>query len=93
MVELVCGVHHVSSGGGQGKFQSGEASAWASPRESNGGEARSWGCFIRELEVSQGDEASDGASPPKLQEGEVHNGTSPWELQVSGLTLRTPTSM
>ena len=35
------------------------------------------GCFIREHEVSQGGEASDGASPPKMQEGEVQNGTSP----------------
>ena len=35
------------------------------------------GCFIREQEVSRGGEASDGASPPKIQEGEVHDGTSP----------------
>ena len=56
MAELVCGLHHVSSGGGKGKFLSGGASAWASPLESqsgeasdgaspwesNGGEARSW---------------------------------------------------
>ena len=39
------------------------------------------GCYIREHEVSQGGEASDGASPPKMQEGEVHNETSPWESQ------------
>ena len=31
MVELVCGPHHVSSGGEKGKFLSGGASAWASP--------------------------------------------------------------
>ena len=31
MVELVCGPHHVSPGGGKGKFLSGGASAWASP--------------------------------------------------------------
>ena len=37
------------------------------------------GCYIREHEVSQGGEASDGASPPKMQEGEVHDGTSLWE--------------
>ena len=42
MVELVCGIHHVSSGGDQGKFLSGEASAWALPRGSKGGGARSW---------------------------------------------------
>ena len=35
------------------------------------------GCFIREQEVFRGGEASDGASPPKIQEGEVHDGTSP----------------
>ena len=35
------------------------------------------GCYIREHEVSRGDEACDGASPPKMQEGEVHDGTSP----------------
>ena len=33
-------------------------------------------CYIREHEVSRGGEANDGASPPKMQEGEVHNGTS-----------------
>ena len=31
MVELVCGSHHVSSGGEKGKFLSGGPSAWASP--------------------------------------------------------------
>ena len=39
------------------------------------------GCFIREQKVSQGGEASDGASSPKMQEGKVHDGTSPWESQ------------
>ena len=39
------------------------------------------GCYIREHKVSRGGEASDGASPPKMQEGEVHDGTSPWECQ------------
>ena len=39
------------------------------------------GCYIREHEVSRGGEASDGASPPKMQEGEVHDETSPWEFQ------------
>ena len=37
------------------------------------------GYYIREHEVSRGGEASDGALPPKMQEGEVHGGTSPWE--------------
>ena len=39
------------------------------------------GCFIREQEVSRGGEASDAVSPPKVQEGEVHDGTSPWEIR------------
>ena len=34
-------------------------------------------CFIREQEVSPSGEASNGASPPKMLEGEVHDGTSP----------------
>ena len=39
------------------------------------------GGYIREHEVFRGGEASDGALPPKVQEGEVHDGTSPWEFQ------------
>ena len=31
MVELLFGLHHMSSGGDKGKFLSGGASAWASP--------------------------------------------------------------
>ena len=31
--------------------------------------------------MSRGSEASDGVSPPKMQDGEVHDGTSPWESQ------------
>ena len=31
MVELVCGLQHVSFDGDQGKFLNGEASVWASP--------------------------------------------------------------
>ena len=34
-------------------------------------------CYIRKHEVSWGSEASDGASPPKIQESEVYDGTSP----------------
>ena len=30
MVELVCGLHHMSSSGDHGKFLSGGVSAWAS---------------------------------------------------------------
>ena len=39
------------------------------------------GGYIKEHEVSRGGEASVGASPPKVREGEVHDGTSPWEFQ------------
>ena len=39
------------------------------------------GCYIREHEVSRGGEAGDRASPPKMQEGEVYDGTSPWKFQ------------
>ena len=39
------------------------------------------GGYIREREVFRGGEASGGASPPKVREGEVHDGTSPWEFQ------------
>ena len=35
------------------------------------------GGFIREQEVSWGGEASNGASPQKIQESEVYDGTSP----------------
>ena len=35
------------------------------------------GCYIRKHEVSRGGEASDRALSPKMQEGEVHDGTSP----------------
>ena len=39
------------------------------------------GGYVREHEVSWGGEASVGGSPPKVREGEVHDGTSPWEFQ------------
>ena len=39
------------------------------------------GGYVREHEVSRGGEASDGASPPKMQEGKVQDGTSSWEFQ------------
>ena len=45
------------------------------------------GCFNREQEVSPGGAASDAASPPKVQEGEVHDRTSPWEFQVAFIGL------
>ena len=39
------------------------------------------GGYIREHEVSRSGEASVGALSPKVREGEVHDGTSPWEFQ------------
>ena len=38
------------------------------------------GCYIREYEMSLGGEASDKDSPPKMQECEIHDGTSSWEF-------------
>ena len=35
------------------------------------------GCYIKEHDVSEGGEGSDGALLPKMQEGEVHEGTLP----------------
>ena len=43
MVELVCGLHHVSSGGDQRKIRDGGASVWASPCEFLSGGASAWG--------------------------------------------------
>ena len=37
------------------------------------------GCYIREHEISRGGEGSEGASLPKVQEDEVHDGISLWE--------------
>ena len=34
-------------------------------------------CLISEQEATRSGEASDGASPQKMQEGEIHDGTSP----------------
>ena len=70
MVELKVGLHHRYPG-----------SDHRSPRVVKLVMRFHQGCFIREQEVSQGSEASDGASPSKIQEGEVHDGTSPWESQ------------
>ena len=39
------------------------------------------GCFIKDQKVSRGGETSDGASPPKMQDGKVHDGTLPWKFQ------------
>ena len=39
------------------------------------------GCYIRKHEVSWDSKASVEASPPKMQEGEVHDETLPWESQ------------
>ena len=42
MVELVYGLHYVSSGSDQGKFLNGGTNAWASSEEFQNGEARAW---------------------------------------------------
>ena len=84
MVELVCGLHHVSSGGDHGcprvvKLVMGLHHG--SPMVVKLEVGLHEGGYIREHEVFRGGEASDGASPPKVREGEVHDGTSPWEFQ------------
>ena len=54
------------------------------------------GCFIREQEVSRGGEASDGASPPKIQKDKMtklyHRRSKKCEASVE-LTIKTPTPM
>ena len=70
VVELEVGFHHGCS-----------SSDHKSPRVVKLEVGLHQGCFIREQEVPRGDKASDGFSPQKLQKGEVHDGTSPWESQ------------
>ena len=84
MVELVCGLHHVSSGGDHGcakeeKLVMGLHHGSPMVVKLEFGLHR--GGYLREHEVFRGGEASDGASPPKVRVGEVHDGTSPWEFQ------------
>ena len=43
------------------------------------------GGYIRKHEVFRGGEASDGASPPKVREGEVHDGGVHFVLEVIGI--------
>ena len=58
MVEVVCRLHHVSSGGDQGKFLRGGASAWALLEKFQSGEAGAWASSKR----SKGDGAKGGAA-------------------------------
>ena len=80
MVELEVGLHHGCSGSDHrspGVVKLVMGLHHGSPRVVKLEVGLHQGCFIREQEVSQGGEASDGASPPKIQESEVHDGTSP----------------
>ena len=84
MVELEVGLHHGCFGGDHGcrgvvKLVMGLHHG--SPMVVRLEVGFHQGCSIREQEVSRGGEASNGASPPKMQVGEVHDGTSPWEFQ------------
>ena len=84
MVKLVHGLHHGCLGGDHGcpevvKLVMGLHRGSPMVVKLEVGLHR--GGYVREHEVSQGGEASVGASPPKVREGEVHDGTSPWEFQ------------
>ena len=84
MVELEVGLHHGCLGGNHGcprvvklviRLHRG------SPMVVKLEVGLDQGCYIREHEVSWDSEASDRASLPKMQEGEVHERTSPEESQ------------
>ena len=80
MVELEVGLHHGCSGSDHRNPKKVELVMGfyhGSPRVVKLEVGLHQGCFIREQELSWGGEASNGASPPKMQEGEVHDGTSP----------------
>ena len=84
VVKLVHGLHHGCHGGGHGcpevvKLVMGLHRG--SPMVVKLEVGLHQGRYIREHEGSRGGGASDGASPPKVREGEVHDGTSPWEFQ------------
>ena len=84
MVKLVHGLHHGCHGGDHGcpkvvKLVMGLHHG--SPMVVKLEVGLHQGGYIKEHEVSRGGEASVGASPPKVREGEVHDGTSPWEFQ------------
>ena len=84
MVKLVHGLHHGCLGGDHGcpevvKLVMGLHRGSPMVVKLEVGLHR--GGYVREHEVSRGGEASVGASPPKVREGEVHDGTSPWEFQ------------
>ena len=84
VVKLVHGLHHGCLGGDHGcpevvKLVTGLHRGCPMVVKLEVGLHR--GGYVREHEVSRGGEASVGASPPKVREGEVHDGTSPWEFQ------------
>ena len=84
MVELEVGLHHGCLGSDRGcpgmvklvmGFHRGSSTVVKLEVELH------QGCYIWEHKMSRGGEASNGASPPKMQEGEFHDETSPWECQ------------
>ena len=79
MVELEVGLHHGCLGSDHWSPRVVELVMWlhhGSPRVVKLELGLHQKCYIREHEVSWGGEASDGALPPKMQESEVHDGTS-----------------
>ena len=84
VVELEVGLHHGCLGSDHRSLGVVELDKWlhhGNPRVVKLELGLHQGCLIREHEVSWGGKASDGASPPRMQEDEVHDGTSPWESQ------------
>ena len=85
MVKLVHGLHHGCHGGDHGcsevvKLVMGLHRGYPMMVKLEVGLHR--GGYVREHEVFRGGEASDGASPPKVQEDGVHEGTSRWEFMM-----------
>ena len=84
MVELEVGLHHECFGCDHRSLGVVELMMWlhhGSPKVVKLVMRLHHRFYIKEQEMSRGGKASDGASPPNMQEGEVHDGTSPWECQ------------
>ena len=84
VIELEVGLHHGCLGGDHGCFGVVKLEMglhYGNPTVVKLEVGLYQGCYIREHEVSWGGEANDRASPPKVQESEVHDETSPREFQ------------
>ena len=89
MVELEIGLHHGCLGSDHRSPGVVELVIWlhdGSPRVVKVVMKLHQGCYIREHKVSQDGETSDGASLPKVLEGEAYDRTSLWESFEGGST-------